>query len=194
MSTLLSPFSSADITIWFPLEYLLRGYILAMSDMRCRCILFALLSRHSLPLNWLRITSKGHHSIHMCIDLQVQNNYTLYSSVRLKYQRSTFALASSEPETKSGGPFLRGQQLFTKFVCSLIFLTCSPVLVSQALTVMSGEAVITRSPSVVQCKSRIAFLCPAGNVLLNLTFSTWIQALPTFEVHSCPCCLLIVQL
>ena len=119
----------------------------------------------------------------------LQNNHTLYSSVRLKSQGSTFALASSEPETKSGGPFLRGQQLFTKFVCSLIFLTCSPVLVSQALTVMSGEAVITRSPSVVQCKSRIAFLCPAGKALLNLTSSTWSQALPMFEAHYCPCCL-----
>ena len=72
----------------------------------------------------------------------------------------TLAVPSSDPLTRSGGPRLSGQQLFTKLSCSAIFLTCSPESVSQARTVLSGEAEIIFSPSEVQCSSRIAFLCP----------------------------------
>ena len=35
----------------------------------------------------------------------------------------TFAVASSEPLTSSGGPRRSGQQLLTKLSCSLIFFT-----------------------------------------------------------------------
>ena len=71
------------------------------------------------------------------------------------------AVASSEPLTSSGGPLRSGQQLFTKLSCSLIFFTCSPVAASHARTDLSGDALSTRSPSVVHCTSRTAFLCPA---------------------------------
>ena len=37
----------------------------------------------------------------------------------------TFAVASSEPLTSSGGPRFSGQQLFTKLSCSDIFFTCT---------------------------------------------------------------------
>ncbi len=72
----------------------------------------------------------------------------------------TLAVASSEPLTSSGGPLRSGQQLLTKLSCSLIFFTCSPVAASQARTDLSGDALSTRSPSVVHCTSRTAFLCP----------------------------------
>lgn len=70
-------------------------------------------------------------------------------------------MASSEPLTSNGGPLRSGQQLFTKLSCSLIFFTCSPVAASHARTDLSGDALSTRSPSVVHCTSRTAFLCPA---------------------------------
>ena len=76
-------------------------------------------------------------------------------------QLHTFTLPSSAPLHRSGGPLLRGQQLLTKLSCSAIFLTCSPVRASQARTDLSGEADRMRSPSVVQCTSRTAFLWPA---------------------------------
>ena len=76
----------------------------------------------------------------------------------------TLAVASSEPLTSSGGPLRSGQQLLTKLSCSLIFFTCSPVAASHARTDLSGDALSTRSPSVVHCTSRTAFLCPAHHI------------------------------
>ena len=84
---------------------------------------------------------------------------TFHDSLPIKLH--TFTLPSSAPLHRSGGPLLRGQQLLTKLSCSAIFLTCSPVRASQARTDLSGEADRMRSPSVVQCTSRTAFLWPA---------------------------------
>lgn len=42
---------------------------------------------------------------------------------RERSSRVTLAVPSSEPETRSGGPCLSGQQLFTKLSCSAIFFT-----------------------------------------------------------------------
>ena len=72
----------------------------------------------------------------------------------------TFAVPSSDPLTRRGGPLLRGQQLLTKLSCSAIFFTCSPERVSQARTVLSGDAEMILSPSVVQWSSNMAFLWP----------------------------------
>lgn len=82
------------------------------------------------------------------------------------YEGGTFALPSSDPLTSSGGPRRNGQQLLTKLSCSAIFLTCSPVRASQALTVLSGDADRSRSPSGVQCSSSTAFLWPVVEVAL----------------------------
>lgn len=79
-----------------------------------------------------------------------------------QYTHLTFAVPSSEPLTSSGGPRRSGQQELTKLSCSAIFFTCCPLAMSHARTDLSGDAVMIRSPSDVQCSSTMAFLWPVS--------------------------------
>ena len=72
----------------------------------------------------------------------------------------TRAEASSAAETTSGAPVGAPSHALTKPACPFICFTCSPTCASQHLTVLSGEHVTRFSPSAVQRRSRMAFLCP----------------------------------
>jgi hypothetical protein len=75
-------------------------------------------------------------------------------------ERRTLMVVSSDPETTRGAPLLSKWQEFTTSECSAIFFTWSPLTMSQARTVLSGEALTMRSQSADQCNSNTALLCP----------------------------------